>query len=153
MSVRVVARIRPLLKQEIEKDVIVTPSSSDQTNTQNLIRIPNPKNHAELYSFQFNSVYDQHAVQQEIFESEGTTGNKQPAHVFMLTVQSCADGQTSLQGVRCYDFCIWSNWHRQDAHDARWEITGGSGRHPAYAERRIPTGTENGKGVGWRDKR
>jgi hypothetical protein len=87
MSVRVVARIRPLLKQEIEKDIIVTPSSSDRSNTQNLVRIPNPKNYAELYSFQFNSVYDQHAVQQEIFDSEGTIGSKQPAYEFILNFQ------------------------------------------------------------------
>jgi hypothetical protein len=71
MSVRVVARIRPLLKAEIEKDIIVTSSSSDQSASSTLVRIPNPKNDAELYSFQFNSVYDQHAVQQEIFDSEG----------------------------------------------------------------------------------
>jgi hypothetical protein len=71
MSVRVVARIRPLLKAEIEKDIIVTSSNSDPASNSNLVRIPNPKNDAELYSFQFNSVYDQHAVQQELFDSEG----------------------------------------------------------------------------------
>src|ERR1700712_1165578 len=71
MSVRVVARIRPLLKAEIEKDIIVSSSNSDQSGDSNLVRIPNPRNDAELYSFQFNSVYDQHAVQQELFDSEG----------------------------------------------------------------------------------
>jgi len=70
MSVRVVARIRPLLKQEIEKDVIVT---TDPTNPSTVVRIPNPKNHAELYSFQFNSVYGPQATQQELFEGESKT--------------------------------------------------------------------------------
>jgi hypothetical protein len=74
MSVRVVARIRPLLKAEIEKDVIVT-AAQCQTASANsrsqIVRIPNPKNDAELYSFQFNSVYEQEATQQELFENEG----------------------------------------------------------------------------------
>jgi hypothetical protein len=70
-SVRVVARIRPLSKKEIERDVIVTsPPSQELSNT---VRIPNPKNEAELYSFQFNSVYNQDATQQQIFDQEGTT--------------------------------------------------------------------------------
>jgi hypothetical protein len=69
-SVRVVARIRPLSKKEIERDVIVTsPPSQELSNT---VRIPNPKNEAELYSFQFNSVYNQDATQQQIFDQEGT---------------------------------------------------------------------------------
>jgi len=73
MSVRVVARIRPLLKKESEKDVIVSAASSRQepphTNS-TIVRIPNPKNEAELYSFQFNSVYEQGATQQEVFDNE-----------------------------------------------------------------------------------
>ena len=61
MSVRVVARIRPLIKAEIEKDIIVT---TDPINSSQILRIPNPKNEAELYTFQFNSVYDRAATQQ-----------------------------------------------------------------------------------------
>ncbi len=70
MSVRVVARVRPLLKSENDKDQIVTShTGGDGNNT--IIKIPNPKNLSEEYSFQFNSVYEQDATQQEIFDTEG----------------------------------------------------------------------------------
>jgi hypothetical protein len=70
MSVRVVARVRPLLKSENDKDQIVTShNGADGNNT--IIMIPNPKNLSEEYSFQFNSVYEQDATQQEIFDTEG----------------------------------------------------------------------------------
>lgn len=74
MSVRVVARIRPLLKAEIEKDVIVTAApcqTASPASRPQVVRIPNPKNEAEMYSFQFNSVYEQETTQQEVFEHEG----------------------------------------------------------------------------------
>ena len=73
MSVRVVARVRPLLKLEQEKDCIVTasPSGAEYPASPTVVRIPNPKNEAESFSFQFNSVYDQDATQQTIFENEG----------------------------------------------------------------------------------
>lgn len=70
MSVRVVARIRPLLKNEIDKDIIVTAAPASNGTAQ-LVRIPNPKQPAELYSFQFNSVYEQETTQQELFDNEG----------------------------------------------------------------------------------
>jgi len=71
MSVRVIARIRPLLKNELEKDTIVDAApSGDSPSGASVIRIPNPKNEAEAYSFQFNSVYDQEATQQQIFDDE-----------------------------------------------------------------------------------
>ncbi|THZ75538.1 kinesin-domain-containing protein [Aureobasidium pullulans] len=72
MSVRVVARIRPLLKQELEKDTIVeaAPSATEPLATPSIVRIPNPKNEAEAFSFQFNSVYDQQATQQQVFDNE-----------------------------------------------------------------------------------
>lgn len=60
-----VARIRPLLKAELDKDVIVENTSGSST-----IRIPNPRNESEVYSFQFGSVYDQNATQQQIFDEE-----------------------------------------------------------------------------------
>ena len=73
MSVRVEARIRPLLKNEIEKDVIVEAAKApgEHGESKTIVKIPNAKTDAELYSFQFNSVYDQHATQQDIFENEG----------------------------------------------------------------------------------
>ncbi|KAJ9197871.1 hypothetical protein DTO166G4_3672 [Paecilomyces variotii] len=97
MSVRVVARVRPLLKSERELDVIVRtgPSpnstaslpSSDTTaksgaakgkkdalaalrDRDTIVRIPNPKNEGEEFSFQFNAVYDASATQQELFDAE-----------------------------------------------------------------------------------
>lgn len=90
MSVRVVARVRPLLKSERELDVILrtgscqtVPSKADKSNPKdsaalaalrdrdNVVRIPNPKNENEEYSFQFNAVYDAEASQQELFDAEG----------------------------------------------------------------------------------
>ncbi|KAK5013894.1 hypothetical protein LTR60_003629 [Cryomyces antarcticus] len=72
MSVRVVARIRPLLKLELDKDTIVEAATagSETIGSPTIVRIPNPKNEAEAFSFQFNSVYDQKATQQQIFDNE-----------------------------------------------------------------------------------
>lgn len=92
MSVRVVARVRPLLKSEREVDVILRTGSStqlvrskaDKTGSKdsaalaalrdrdNIVRIPNPKNENEEYSFQFNAVYDAESSQQELFDAEGS---------------------------------------------------------------------------------
>ena len=89
MSVRVVARIRPLWKSEREMDIILR-TGSQSTNTKDerksqdkgslaalrdrdtLVRIPNPKNWNEEYSFQFNGVYDADVSQQELFDAEGS---------------------------------------------------------------------------------
>ncbi|KAI9723663.1 MAG: hypothetical protein M1812_000963 [Candelaria pacifica] len=72
MSVRVVARVRPLLKSELDKDAIVEAvySEDDPLVKPTIVRIPNPRNAGEDFSFQFNSVYDHHANQQEIFDNE-----------------------------------------------------------------------------------
>ncbi|KAF2445585.1 kinesin family protein-like protein [Karstenula rhodostoma CBS 690.94] len=73
MSVRVVARIRPLLKHELDKDSIVTAESTTDENTKDrptIVRIPNPKTDSESFSFQFSSVYEQEATQQELFDAE-----------------------------------------------------------------------------------
>jgi hypothetical protein len=73
MSVRVVARIRPLLKVENEKDAIVEAIGADTSGgtKPSIVKIPNPKNFSEDFTFQFNSVYDQNATQQEMFDVEG----------------------------------------------------------------------------------
>jgi hypothetical protein len=71
MSVRVVARIRPLLKSENEIDVIVRTSGADEKARPNVVKVPNPKNFSEEFNFQFNSVYGEDATQQEIFDAEG----------------------------------------------------------------------------------
>ena len=70
MSVRVVARIRPLLKAENERDVIVD-AATDSANSKTTVRIPNPRNEAEAFTFQFNSVYGSGASQADIFDNEG----------------------------------------------------------------------------------
>ncbi|GAB7341085.1 hypothetical protein MBLNU457_7400t1 [Dothideomycetes sp. NU457] len=67
MSVRVVARVRPLLQNELDKDVIVNASTGADSST---VKIPNPRNESENYTFQFNNVYDKNATQQQIFEDE-----------------------------------------------------------------------------------
>jgi hypothetical protein len=73
MSVRVVARIRPLLKGEIERDIIVSAADnkSESADAKSIIRIPNPRSESEIFSFQFNSVYDASATQANLFDGEG----------------------------------------------------------------------------------
>lgn len=71
MSVRVVARIRPLLEKELDKDIIVRPASNDDGKSSNVVKIPNPRNESEEFSFAFNSVYDQATTQEELFTAEG----------------------------------------------------------------------------------
>jgi hypothetical protein len=96
MSVRVVARIRPLLKKESEKDIIVSAASSrpESPNTNStIIRIPNPKNEAEIYSFQFNNVYGQDTTQQELFDNEVAPTVKHLFNGFDVT--------TFVYGVTC----------------------------------------------------
>ncbi|KAI1816986.1 kinesin-II 95 kDa subunit [Poronia punctata] len=70
MSVRVVARIRPLLEKELDKDIIVYPASNDEGKTSNVVKIPNPRNESEEFSFTFNSVYNQSTSQEELFTAE-----------------------------------------------------------------------------------
>ena len=71
MSVRVVARIRPCATAEREEDVIVEPEAAAPSDTTNVVRIPNPKNAAESFKFNFNRVYDQHSSQKDLFDNEG----------------------------------------------------------------------------------
>ena len=77
MSVRVVARIRPLLNSEIEKDVIVhaTKTPGEKEDSKTAVKIPNPRNLAESFSFRFNSVYEQNTTQSELFDNEGRSEN------------------------------------------------------------------------------
>ncbi|KAH9826726.1 Kinesin family [Teratosphaeria destructans] len=84
MSVRVVARIRPLLKNEIEKDIIVHAArgagdhmeageeqqQQQQQQQKSVVKIPNPKNAGESYSFHFNSVYEPATTQQQLYDNE-----------------------------------------------------------------------------------
>ncbi|KAH8435359.1 kinesin family protein [Aspergillus melleus] len=104
MSVRVVARIRPLLKSERELDVILrsgasqtVPGKTEKKSSENaklaalrdrdtLVRIPNPKNENEEYSFQFNAVYDSDASQQELFDAEVAPTTKHLFNGFDVTL-------------------------------------------------------------------
>ncbi|KAI1006769.1 hypothetical protein K3495_g1447 [Podosphaera aphanis] len=70
MSVRVVARIRPLLPHELDKDTIVRAESSQEGKPCNVVRIPNPKKESEEFSFRFNAVYDLKSTQEELFTNE-----------------------------------------------------------------------------------
>lgn len=68
----VVARIRPLLDKELDKDTIVRAESGSDGKL-NIVRIPNPKKEEEEFSFTFNGVYDMETTQEELFTNEGTT--------------------------------------------------------------------------------
>lgn len=72
MSIRVVARIRPLLEKELEKDVIVHAEGTDEGKTPSIVKIPNPKKPSEEFSFAFNGVYDQDVAQEQLYTAEGT---------------------------------------------------------------------------------
>jgi hypothetical protein len=67
----VVARIRPLLDKELDKDTIVRAESGSDGKL-NIVRIPNPKKEEEEFSFTFNGVYDMETSQEELFTNEGT---------------------------------------------------------------------------------
>ena len=56
---------------ENEKDVIIEPVGGSSE-----IRIPNARNNAEVFSFQFNSVYDGQCTQQQLFDNEGKSRHK-----------------------------------------------------------------------------
>lgn len=71
MSVRVVARIRPLLDKELDKDTIVKADSVEPGKPDTIIKIPNPRNESEEFSFAFNGVYDQSTSQETLFTAEG----------------------------------------------------------------------------------
>lgn len=83
MSVRVVARIRPLLEKELDKDTIVRPDSVEPGAPNTIVKIPNPKNDSEDFSFAFNAVYGQSTTQEALFTSEGTVGARS------LAVSNC----------------------------------------------------------------
>ena len=71
MAIRVVARIRPRQANEALKDVIVVTATNQTADQPTLVKIPNPKNESEDFTFQFSSVYDHTATQQQLFDNEG----------------------------------------------------------------------------------
>lgn len=92
MSVRVVARIRPLLNDELEKDVIVHADTKDGAKKANIVKLPNPKNESEEFSFTFNGVYDQDTTQEELFTAEGTIPSQY--QVSRLACAACGTRQS-----------------------------------------------------------
>ncbi len=77
MAIRVVARIRPRQQKELDKDVIIsTASNSDDSPYPTEVKIPNPRNERETFTFQFNSIYDHLTTQQQLFDSEGNSKRK-----------------------------------------------------------------------------
>lgn len=74
MSVRVVARLRPLLSKELEKDIIVRTDGVEAEKPATIVKIPNPRNESEEFSFTFNGVYDRETSQETLFTSEGGSG-------------------------------------------------------------------------------
>ena len=97
MSVRVVARVRPLLTTENDKDVIVQACDGSDGRT-TIVKLPNPKNFSENYTFDFNSVYGELSTQQELFEAEGRRlGLKYENST--EHVSSCANDQAPFPGV------------------------------------------------------
>lgn len=126
MSVRVIARIRPLLKSENEKDAIVETVGADPASSTrpSIVKIPNPKNFSEDFTFQFNGVYDQQATQQELFDAEGKLHWLLPSYHKLTAEFSDTLGEASLSWLRCHNLCVRINRYRQDTHNARWKVTG-----------------------------
>jgi hypothetical protein len=122
MSVRVVARIRPLLKSESEVDTIVTTAGADEKARPNVVKVPNPKNFSEQFSFQFNSVYGEDTTQQEIFDAEGELGLPLELTMTLKMCCSCTHSQASLSWVRCHPLRLWSYLDRKDTHYARRQV-------------------------------
>lgn len=151
MSVRVVARIRPLLKNELDKDTIVEAASatSEPLASTTIVRIPNPKNEAEAYSFQFNSVYDQEATQQQLFDDEGKTILRYGPRRVLTLLRSVANRKASFQRLRCHSLCLWRYRNWKDTHNARRQGIGRTRRHPAIAQQHLPPKPQNRKGLGW----
>ncbi|KAI5806266.1 P-loop containing nucleoside triphosphate hydrolase protein [Geopyxis carbonaria] len=65
-EVKIVARIRPLLPNEHEKDIVVVSEGSS-------ITIPNPKNPNETFTFPFHAVHGMEADQTQVFQEVSPT--------------------------------------------------------------------------------
>lgn len=101
MSVRVVARIRPLLKQELDKDTIVTAETLDGESAPTVVRLPSPKNDAESFSFQFSSVYEQEATQQQLFDAESALLSPYAVGITLMYGQSHQRSKTCSMASIC----------------------------------------------------
>jgi hypothetical protein len=124
MSVRVVARIRPLLKNELDKDVIVTVDSTQAGGASNVVKIPSPKNPTEEFTFAFNSVYDQQTSQEELFTAESNYSSRLPDSgtlrpMLKKLICSRSSPKSPFSGTRSHILRLRRHRDRQDAHNAR----------------------------------
>lgn len=70
-KLRVVARIRPPQHKDLDQDIIIsTISNGFNASYPTDVKIPNPRNEKESFTFSFSSVYDHLKTQQELFENE-----------------------------------------------------------------------------------
>ena len=114
MSVRVVARVRPRLKAENEKDEILS------LHDGSTVKIPNPKSMNQYHSYEFAAAYGQDATQQEMFEAEGKPAVDHLFRGFDVTVSNVDRyGREMLIRVA---LCLWHDWFGQDLHNARRQI-------------------------------
>lgn len=56
--------------KELEKDTIVRAEATEEGKPFTIVRIPNPRNESEEFSFAFNGVYDQSTTQETLFKNE-----------------------------------------------------------------------------------
>lgn len=106
MTIRVVARIRPQQTSELDKDVIVSSASISNDAPPTLVRIPNPKNAQEDYSFAFSGVYGPEATQQEVFDKEVAPTIKHLFNGFDVTIFAygvTGTGKTAFNGIETVD--------------------------------------------------
>ena len=87
MSIRVVARIRPQQQHELAKDTVIEVASKDGgSGPLDAVKLENPKNPTESFTFGFSSVYDYNATQQLIFDNEFAPTIKHLFNGFDITI-------------------------------------------------------------------
>ena len=133
MSVRVVARIRPLLKAEVEKDQILSIHNASNGKPQ-VIKIPNPKLQHEGYSFNFAAAYGQDTTQQDLFDVEGMVTDVCDHLTTDAQLNSRAYYQTPIPRFRRDLIRLWRHRKRKDTHDARRQINGRPRYDPSNAQ-------------------
>lgn len=151
MSVRVVARIRPLSKSELEKDCIISTTSSadDSSGRSNIVKIPNPRNASESYSFQFQSVYGHETNQQELFDNESELDAPNCCHPVAYLKHSIGDCEVFIQWIGCHNIRIRLHGLGEDTYHERRKDAGRSGDHTAFVEQCAPQGKKNRKRQPW----
>ena len=83
-----------MLPKELDKDTIVRVES-------NVLKLPNPKNEAEEFSFTFNSVYDMGTTQEELFTNEGMSIGSMLGEV---------SDKRQLRRTSSLSFRVWMSW-------------------------------------------